>query len=98
MFLEDGPCIELQPVTCLGSSSAARVGCGTSVLMRGSEGGSAFPSTPVVLKVGALRVVLALVLRRIAVVGTVFRRWCGGQGFAGRTGLQTRMRTVARWP
>ena len=49
-------------------------------------------------KVGALRVVLALVLRRIAVVGTMFRRWCGSRGFAGRTGLQTRMRTAARWP
>ena len=39
--------------------------------------------SPFVLKAGALRVVLALVLRRIAVVGTVFRRWRGGRGFAG---------------
>ena len=57
-----------------------------------------FPSSPMVLKVGALRVVLALVLRRIAVVGTVFRRWCGGRGFSERAGLQTCMRTAARWP
>ena len=61
-------------------------------------GGSAFPFTPMALKVGALRVVLALVRRRVAVVGTVIRRWSGGRGFAGRTGLQTRMRTAARWP
>ena len=84
--------------TCLGSSSAARVGRQTSVLTRGSVGGSAFPSTPMVLKVGALRVVLALVRRRVTVVGTVIRRWCGSRGFAGRTGLQKRMRTAVRWP
>ena len=94
----DDPGIELQPVACSGSNSAARVGRRISVLTRGSVGGSAFPSTPMVLKVGALRVVLALVLRRIAVVGTVFRSWCEGRGFAGRTGLQARMRTAARWP
>ena len=69
--------------TCLGSSSAARVGRRISVLTGSSGGGSAFPSTPMVLKVGALRVVLALMLRRIAVVGTVFRRWCGGSGLRG---------------
>ena len=68
------------------------------MLTRGSVGSSAFPSTPMVLKVGALRVVLDLVRRRVAVVGTVIRRSCGGRGFAGRTGLQTRMRTAARWP
>ena len=61
-------------------------------------GGSAFPSTPMVLKVGALRVVLALVRRRVAVVGTVICRWCGGRGFAGRAGLQTCMRMAALWP
>ena len=86
-------CIELQPVagswqmglhwiatrTCLGSSSAIRVGRRISVLTRGFVGGSAFPSTPMVLKVGALHVVLALVLRRVAVVGTVFHRRCGGR-------------------
>ena len=100
MFLEDGPSTELQPVTCLGSSSAARVGRRISVLTRGSGGGSAFlfPPRQWLLKVGTLRVVLSRVLRRIAVVGTVFRVWCGGRGFAGRTGLQTRTRTAARWP
>ena len=84
--------------TCLGSSSAARVGRRISVLTRGSVGGPALPSTPIVLKVGALRVVLALARRRVAVVGTVARRWCGCRGFAGRTGLQTRTRTAAQWP
>ena len=84
--------------TCLGSSSAARVRRRISVLTRGSVGSSAFPSTPMVLKVGALRVVLALVRRLVAVVGTVIRRWCGGRGFVGSAGLQTRMRTAAQWP
>ena len=105
-------CIELQPVacscgwakhwiatrTCLGSSAVARVGRWISVLTRGSVGGSAFPSTTMALKVGAVRVVLALVLRRVAVGGTVIRHWCGGRGFAGRAGLQTGMRMAARWP
>ena len=84
--------------TCLGSSSAARVGRQISALMRGSVGSSAFPSTPGVLKVGAFRVVLALVRRWVAVVGTVIRCSCGSRGFAGRAGLQTRMRTAAWWP
>ena len=84
------PSIELQPVACSGSNSG-----GTT---RAPGGGSAFPSTPMALKVGALCVVLALVLRRIAVVGMVFRRWCWGRGFTGHTGLQTHMRTAARRP
>ena len=82
----------------LGLRSVARVGRRISVLTRGSVGGSALPSTPMVLKVGALRVVSALVRRRVAVVGTVARRWCGCRGFAGRADLQTRTRTAAWWP
>ena len=82
----------------LGLRSVARVGRRISVLARGSVGGSALPSMPMVLKVGALRVVSGLVRRRVAVVGTVAHRWCGCRGFAGCTGLQTHTRTAARWP
>ena len=53
-----------------------------SVLMQGSVGGSALPSTPVVLKVGALRVVSALVRRRVAVVGN------GGSSLVRVSGLR----------
>ena len=90
-------CIELQPVacswrtdlhwiatrTCLGSSSAARVGRRISVLTRGSVGGSAFPSTPMVLKVIALRVVMALIRRRVAVVGDGDSSLVRGSGLRG---------------
>ena len=79
--------------TCLGSNSAARVGRRISVLTRGSVGGPALPSTPMVLKVGALRVVSAFVRHRVAVVGTVARRWCGCWDFAGRTGRPVALKT-----
>ena len=44
----EGPSIELQPVVCSGSNSAARVGRRISVLTRGSRGGAVLPSMPMV--------------------------------------------------
>ena len=66
-----GPHIDLQPVVRSGSSFAARVGRQISVLARGSKGGASSLHANS-LKVGALCVALALVLRGFAVVGTVF--------------------------
>ena len=56
MFLADACGLHwIATRTCLGSISAARVECRILVLTRGSVGGSAFPSTPMVLKVGGPR-------------------------------------------
>ena len=75
--------IDLQPVVCSGSSFAARVGRRTSGVDAGLQVRRSSSLHANCLKAGALCVALALVLRRFAVVGTVFSSLVRGSGLRG---------------
>ena len=76
----------------------SRVGRRISVLTLGSKGGAVLPSTPVVWRLVLSALLWPSCCANSLLWGRCFRRWCRGRGFAGRAGLQTSMRTAARWP
>ena len=89
-----GHSVEFAPVVCSGSNSAARVGCRLLVLTRSSQGG---PDCPLRHNFEG-RCSPRCFGPRTAPIhccgDQCVCRWCGDRCFAGRTGLQTSMRTA----